>query len=390
MSEIVKYGLIGAGDRAAQLFRHLVHHQDKVILASVYDPNSQRAQQFADEFGSNQTRICSNGNEIIDDPAIPWIMDCSPNCFHREYITRAFEAGKHVFGEKPLATTIEDCIAIHNAHKASGRFFATGFVLRYSALYRKAKELIDQGVIGKVVTIEADENIPPAHGGYIMSGWRRKSEISGPHILEKCCHDLDLLNWLIDSLPVKTASFGGLNIFTPENRDHLTKFKSETGQGSIYLEWPQPTREIDDPFAGQKDIIDNQVAILEYASGARATFHTTLANAIHERRMYICGTEGTIILELYSSALRIKRIGYGQEACEQVFDFHTEGDGHGGGDRIIVEELVDSMVNGIAPRCSGKEGLYSAVVSLAIEKARVEGTVVDLREIWDRLEVSVS
>ena len=86
----------------------------------------------------------------------------------------AFKAGKNVFSEKPLATKVEDCQEIFEAHKKSGLLFATGFVLRYSKLYRKVKDLIVSGELGKVLSIDANENITPSHGGYIMMNWRRK------------------------------------------------------------------------------------------------------------------------------------------------------------------------------------------------------------------------
>jgi predicted dehydrogenase len=50
-----------------------------------------------------------------------------------------------------------------------------------------------------------------------MRNWRRHKNLSGPHILEKCCHDIDLINWIVESLPSKVCAFGGNNIFTKEN-----------------------------------------------------------------------------------------------------------------------------------------------------------------------------
>lgn len=55
-------------------------------------------------------------------------------------------------------------------------------------------------------TRKADELLSPSHGGYIMRNWRRFREQSGPHLLEKCCHDIDILNWIVGSLPSKVAA----------------------------------------------------------------------------------------------------------------------------------------------------------------------------------------
>ena len=112
-------------------------------------------------------------------PGVEWAMVFSPNCFHAEQIIASFEAGKHVFTEKPLATSIGDCVRIFEAHRRSGRHFATGFVLRYSPIYRKVKALLDAGTIGRILSIDANENIRPEHGAYIMRNWRRRRELSG-------------------------------------------------------------------------------------------------------------------------------------------------------------------------------------------------------------------
>jgi len=305
------------------------------------------------------------------------VMIFSPNAFHKEHVLCAFDAGKHVFCEKPLATEIEDCQAIYEAHHKSGLTFATGFVLRYAPLYRKVKALLEQGYIGRILSIDANENIDPAHGAYIMKNWRRLKAIAGPHILEKCCHDLDLINWFCQSVPSKIASFGGRNFFVPENKDFHERFQDENGK-SLFTGWHDPRGE-PCAFSSEKDLMDNQVAIMEYRNEIRVMFQATMSNAIPERRMYFSGTEGTLIAELYSRVLKGKRVGKDLEV------FELGDGGHGGGDEVQLVELYDTMVNGVPPKCSGDEGLEGAVVALGIEEARVRGVVLDMEPIWAKL-----
>ena len=68
---------------------------------------------------------------LLKDPKIQWVMIGSKNCLHKEHCISAFEAGKNVFCEKPLAISVDECVAIRNAQKKYGKIFATGFVLRY-------------------------------------------------------------------------------------------------------------------------------------------------------------------------------------------------------------------------------------------------------------------
>ena len=100
--------------------------------------------------------------------------------------------------------------------------------------------------------------------------------------------------------------------------------------------------------------------------------------------MYFAGTEGTLIAELYSGKLQMRRLGYDEPTAS--YDF--SGSMHGGGDEVICDQLVETMTKGTQPACSGEDGLTSAVVSLGIEQARLEGKLVDLEPTWSRLNMS--
>ncbi len=372
----VGIAVIGTGARSG-VAHGLIKNHERISLAAVYDPDKERAAQALEQWEMTDAVRCDSYQEAIRRDDVDWVMIFSPNAFHKEHILCAFDAGKHVFCEKPLATSIGDCQEIFEAHRKSGLTFATGFVLRYAPLYRKVKELLDAGYIGKILSIDANENIAAAHGAYIMRNWRRLKKFSGPHILEKCCHDLDLINWFCGSLPSRIASFGGRNLFVPENRHLHETFKDEAGK-SLFEGWYDPQAE-PCAFTSEKDMMDNQVAIMEYRNEIRVMFQATMANAIPERRMYFSGAEGTLIAELYSGVLKAKRLDGELEV------FELPGGGHGGGDGVQEVELYDTMLNGVPPKCSGDEGLESAVVALGIEDAKDRGEVLDMEPIWKAL-----
>lgn len=373
--EKIKVGVIGCGGRLAGLVKNLVATGVAEIHGG-WDPDGDHVAKLLTGAGNPGGRRYGGFEELVKDPDLDWVMVGSPNCFHREHIEAAFAQGKHVFSEKPLATRIEDCVSINRAHRESGKLFATGFVLRYSPIYRRVKKILESGAIGRIISIDANENITPDHGGYIMMNWRRHRDISGPHILEKCVHDLDLLNWFTDSVPVKVAAFGGNDMYVPRNQGLLEKSKA-------WLGWWSSHRDKDNPFTSDKSIEDNVVSILEYANGMRVQFQATMSNAIPERRMYMSGTEGNLVVELYSGTLKYKSV---HEDDIHLFD-RSGGDLHGGGDRIIMEELAHSMKTGEAPKCGGIEGLRSAVAGIAIDEARQAGQVQDLSGTWKRLGV---
>jgi len=376
---IIRYAVIGCGDRISSLLEEM-KQKSGIELKGGWDPSSANVQLMFDLRNNGIGKIYSSYEEIVNDSEIDWILIGSPNVFHKIHIIEAFTNGKHVFSEKPLATSIEDCIEINKSHINSRKLFATGFTLRYASIYRKTKKILSSGQLGKIISINASENIRPDHGAYIMKNWRRKRELAGPHILEKCVHDLDLLNWFTESVPVKIASFGGNNMFIPENEYLLKKdrnlFECWPG-GNVKDKYDESKK---NPFLSVKTIEDNVVSIMEYANGIRVQFQATMSNTIPERRMFFHCSGGTLIVELYSGSLRYKAIGDKKETVLEL-----TGGGHGDGDTHIMNELHDSMIHGTIPVCGGNEGLQSAVVGISIDSAREKGKVLDISNIWKTL-----
>lgn len=377
MGKKIRIAVAGAGNRARHVVNNLLKTADGAVeIGAVYDPDRAVAEEAAVQvWNSPGAAICSSWEQALQ-CNIGWAMVFSPNYAHKEEILAAFAADKDVFSEKPLATKIEDCQTIYSEWKKSGRFFATGFVLRYSRIYRKAYELLRSGIFGKLVSVEANENITPQHGGYIMSNWRRLTEYAGPHILEKCCHDLDLLEWLTGSLPSKVCAFHGRSFFTPENRPLEEKYGKEA-----FVCWWDPHR-VETPFNVESDLHDNMISIARFRNGVHVSFNYSMLSTLPERRMVFHCTEGTMRLDLYQKKLSWKTVGADEIT---TLDF-SDCDGHGGGDNFIMKELLETMTAGVPPKCSGEEGLLSAVYALALNQSAVTGKIFDLEPVWSSLD----
>ena len=380
----VGIGLIGCGGMGRHVARLLQNHDPRLEIPALCDPDPRSIEASLRDINP-AARVVDDHRDLSRAPDIDWVMVASWNCCHRDHVVGAFEAGKDVFCQKPLATSLEDCIAMREAWRASGRMFILGFSLRYAAHYRKIKELLDQGVVGRIVSIEFNETLDFNHGGYIMGDWRRLQRYSGTHLLEKCCHDIDLVNWITGSLAARVASFGGLGFFTPENEHHIGRLGQNDKGQDAYRTWPGLINL--NPFTSDKDIVDNQVAIVEYLSGVRATFHTNCNVGIPERRMYILGTEGAVRADLCARTIQVKRIGFGTT----IEDVPVQAVGsHGGGDNFLTQELTASMLKRAPGTVGMGDGITSAVTCFAIDEALSTGRVVDVRPYWERAGVVVS
>lgn len=393
MKETIGIGIIGCGGRINQVARRTCRQDERLRIVGVHDFNEKSIESAKQYFSDKEEyahaeqdfHVYDTVGELVADPEIDWVMIGSWNAAHCEHVLAAFDAGKHVFCEKPLATTVEDCLAMRDAWKASGKQFVIGFTLRYSPHYRKIKELLDEGIVGKIISMEFNETLDFNHGAWIHDDWRSETKYAGTHLLEKCCHDVDLVNWMIGSRASKAASFGGLDFFIPENVHHMGRLgKDKEGREAYKAMGSTKNSPNTDAFTRQpKDIVDNQVAIIEYENRVRAAFHTNCNAGIPERRMYILGSEGAIRADVLTGVIQSKRIGFDTELIEHE---SGAGGGHGGGDEVLAVELKDCMLNGGVPAAGLEDGLISAMTCFGIDQANTTGRVVDMKEFWDRLQ----
>lgn len=376
----VGIGLIGCGGMGRLVAQKVLDQNPRLKIRGLFDPDTRSIAASRKAFGDD-IPVYRDYAQLCAAPDIDWVMIASWNCFHKAQTIAAFEAGKHVFCQKPLATTPADCVEMHQAWKKSGRLFNIGFSLRYTPHYGAIHKLIADGVIGQMVSLEFNEVLGFNHGGYIMGDWRRLNEYAGTHLLEKCCHDIDLANWMVGTRARRVASFGGLNFFVPENARHVRRLGTDRNGRKAYQTWGGLVGK--NPFTADKDIVDNQVAILEYENGVRATFHTNCNGGIPERRMYINGTEGTIRADIVAGSIEVARIGF--NAKRRQVKVSTQGS-HGGGDDRLARDLCRSMLTGRVPAVGLEEGLESAFTCFGIDEAMNTGRVVEMEKYWKLMQ----
>jgi predicted dehydrogenase len=366
----MKIGVIGCGGRIKKIIELLLAERPNIEIKSMFDPSEKSIRNFRNSFGEKINSV-EKYVEVAEDPEIEWVLIGSINYAHKDQILACLDNRKNVFSEKPVAISIKELKEIQDKFKEKGKSFLVSYPLRYSPHYKKIKDILESGKIGDVISFEFNEVLTFDHGALIMADWRRLEKFSGGHLLEKCCHDFDVINLLIKSLPSRVVSFGGLNFFKPENQHHLKDINLK--------EKDFETKDSENPFFANKDVVDNQVLILEYRNGARALFHTNCASTIPERRIYICGTKGTLRADVLKGILQMRYLGSTETIT--VIDDQYKG-GHGAGDVFLVKELIEAMEDEEKDHVSLDDGIKSAIVALAAEESRKEDKIVDLEPIW--------
>ena len=395
-------GVVGCGARGRRLLEQL-QALGRTRITALYDPAPGSAERVRAELAP-RARVAADYHEVVRRDDVELVLVCSPDHLHRAPAVAAFEHGKHVFCEKPMATTVADCQAIWEAARAAERHLLIGFVLRYAPFYREMKRRLDRGDLGRLVSMEANENLGAAQGAFFHRDWRRFDRFTGGYLLEKCCHDLDILTWFAGALPRRVASFGGRSVFTP--RPEAPLYCRDCGLDCahrLHLEEPPPKpatraalelnrgRALDlCCFNSEKDIVDHQVAIIEYDNGVRATFHSNQNCGMPSRRLYLAGAAGCMEGDLYWGRFRFAPVTWTRDFGGSHWERTEVGNAsqHGGGDEPHLAACLAALLEDGPLPAGGRAGLVASVTALAIEEARREGGVVDLSERWRQLGVA--
>jgi predicted dehydrogenase len=320
--------------------------------------------------------------DLIASGPLDLLMIGSPNHLHLDHIRKGLEAGLKVFCEKPVVTTMEDSLELASLMARFGaERLMVGLVLRYSPLYRDLRASQAAGSLGDVVSIEASEHIAPYHGGFFMRDWRRYQRYAGSFMLEKCCHDLDLYNGVVGARPERVASFGGRKSFVPSNDPAL----SGVNDLEVFHRKPSGWMGSDKVFDGDGDIVDYQVAIVEYANGVGMNFHTNLNVPDEFRRFCVIGTRGMAEGDFTRGHLDVHEALSGRKIVANTYAA-TDLSQHYGADERMAADIIAHVRGGAELPVSTQNALEAGILALAMDEARATRSVVDLRPVWDRFD----
>ena len=212
----MKIAIMGLGGRGS-VYAHFTKYFGEEVVAVCDADESKRELAYSygvapDMFFTDETEFFNRGK--IADALVIATMDA----LHYRQTMRALELGYDILLEKPIAVTLKQCKEIEKKAKRTGRKVVICHVLRYSPFYKKVKDIIDSGELGKVVSMALTENIGYYHfaHSFVRGNWRSE-KTSTPLILQKNCHDLDIICWFLERDCVSASSYGGLNYFKAAN-----------------------------------------------------------------------------------------------------------------------------------------------------------------------------
>jgi len=372
MTGRLRFAAIGLGQRIAAVLRAIKQAGAPFELSAYVDP----APVGASILGENGIAI---GRRFEDERALlasgPYdlLLIGSPNHLHATQLALALDDGRSpIFIEKPIVRTEAESLALAARLRAPMPPLFVGLVMRSAPIVREVLRTVRSGELGTIVSIDATEHLPPDHGAYLARNWRRKQEWGGSFLLDKVCHDFDILGAIADARPARVASFGGRGSFRAD--------RARRRDAAAYRAWPGGWAAQDDPFSSDSDVTDTQTAIVEYENGVRLSFHASSHSGLRERRWYIAGTEGTLIADIDRNKLMWRHALDPGAPVRSNFPLNELD--HNGADVAMAEDLIAALRKRAQFPVTAKQALEAGLTVMAIDKAMVSATVVDCSEMW--------
>ena len=418
MNKKIKVAFAGVGARGNCYAQHLANMLDKVEFVAAADIDAEKLHIFSDKYGIAPEMRFNSAEEMLEVDRLADVMVIATmDRQHYGHAMPALNKGYHLLLEKPISPSYDECLEIAATANKLNLKVMVCHVLRYTPFYTKIKEIIDSGVIGDLMSIQAIEQVAHWHQAhsFVRGNWRDSNETT-PMIMQKCCHDTDILLWLTGKKCLSVSSFGNLTHFKKENapegapercseacpkystcpysieKSYLSKARDED-----YWLWPinvvtpiltyeELTKRLETGPYGRcvyhcdNNVVDHQVLNMWMEDDLTVSFTMCAFTEKCAREIHVMGTFGEIIGNAEEEKVTLNLFGKGTE----VFDTHPElGDelGHGGGDWMLIKDLVSLFATGDGEcRTDINQSVESHIVALAAEESRVNGgKVIDVQ-----------
>ncbi|WP_416151613.1 Gfo/Idh/MocA family protein [Salipaludibacillus sp. HK11] len=362
-------------------------------------------------------------DQMIDETEANTIIVTGRDDTHLFYILKGLKRNLTVITEKPMVTTAADAAEVVEAEKNSKGKVIVAFNYRYNAVHRKIKEMILEGKIGRVTSVDLNWYIDTYHGASYFKRWNRLRELSGGLSIHKSTHHFDLVNWWINQNPAQVFAFGDLNYFGPNGErnpskkngrhcvtcdeqldcDYYSRWFSRTNGTAVAKDDHLKGNSFEGAYADYTDyrpdqcIFDEDITIedtytvtVKYDEGALLSYSVNFSLPYEGYRLAINGTKGRIETTEFHEPSRISfpipeqtvdffPIFGGKESIHVV---QSEGT-HGGGDPLIQEDLFlgENPNRGFDIMAGAEAGAWSIAMGEAVWRSVKDNRPYTIKEL---------
>lgn len=384
--------IVGAGHRALVYSQLALTNPELLKIVGVADPDPIRRKLCMERFGFDENMCFESAQELAEKGKLAdTIINGTMDEVHIETSVPLLNAGYDMLLEKPFAVNEEEMRELVACAKKNHSKVMICHVLRYTPFYYSIKERVASGEIGDIINIQTTEHVSYHHlsTSYVRGKWANSDKCHTTMLLAKCCHDIDLMMWMMsETKPVQISSFGSKYQFKPENApkeagnicmvdcplvetcpystkrlyiDHPDRWAFYVWSALEGIENPTIEDKIalmksDSPYARcmykcDNNVVDHQSVLVNFASGATGTHNMVGGSSQSLRKIHIIGTKGEIYGDFEKSKFFVSKINpspnaVNEEADIEEVDLNVSGDmvgafgGHGGGDGRLTEDFV--------------------------------------------------
>ena len=419
--------VVGFGDRAEIYSKYALKHPDQLRIVAVTDPNEVRRSYAKNLFSIDDDKCFSNFDDFVKAGRLAdFVINGTMDGLHISTTLPLLPLGYDVLLEKPVTSDKAQLLTLAEEAKRYHNKIIVCHVLRYTPFYRKIKEIVMSGEIGRVRQILTSENVGVAHASisYIRGKWNNKEKCGSSYMLAKCSHDADLICWLNDGTrPQRVCSMGSRDYFIPENAPEGAGTRCLTDCPlvdscpysakylhiinnpmpiTVWSDIPKLPRDVTEEeriealktnnpngvciFKTDADIVDQQVMAVQFKNGSLG-IHTLFSSAMRAgRSIKVYGTVGEIEGFTEDGAFQVRtynkfNILY-HERTEKITE-DIRNDNHYGGDSRLMEDCV-RVFSDQKPSISTSgltQSVYSHLLVYAADESMETGRFVEIEEL---------
>jgi predicted dehydrogenase len=426
-----RFAIVGLGSRSRMYLKALTERfRENNELCALCDSNPGRlelAGKVATAAGAApRLYLAKEFDRLLAEQKPDALIVTTPDATHDEYIVRALDAGCDAITEKPLTTTPEKAQRILDACRRTGRHVRVLFNYRYSPPRTQVKDLLMNGAIGDVLSVDFHWLLDTVHGADYFRRWHSQKRMSGGLMVHKATHHFDLVNWWLGTEPERVMAYGKREFYTPAMARRMglashhercqtcpeakactfhLDLAADPALAALYLANERHDHYYRDRcvFRPDIDIEDSMNVIVRYRTGATLSYSLNACNAWEGYQIAFNGTKGRIehqIVEQAFTAGATLPPGAEKDAVRtrliplrgtaRDIEPWTGTGGHGGGDDVMLNEIFGTAATDKYKRAADeRSGVYSILVGAAANRCFTTGQAVMIADLVSGLSSPV-
>jgi predicted dehydrogenase len=399
-----RYALAGASSRGFYMYAVPITEKfrDYAKLVGIFDINRKRAEYVSNYCGG--VPVFEDFDRMIEETKPDCVIVTTIDRYHHEYAIRAMNAGCDVIVEKPMTIDEEKCKAMLETERKTGKRIIVTFNYRFNPYVTRIKELLKEGIIGEILSVDFEWILDTSHGADYFRRWHRRKENSGGLLVHKATHHFDVVNWWIEEDPEVVFANGTRRFYGPtrEKRGERCLTCSYRDTCEFFVDYSKDpfmkafyfdAEDIDGyyrdrcVFSPEIDIEDTMSVTVRYSRGAILTYSLIAYSPYEGWRIAINGTNGRIEAEEFHSGHYVREPNQYIKVFNRkneiiTYEIQKATGGHWGADERLQRMLfIGNLPDPLGHMAGSRSGTMSIIIGISANKSIASGNAIKIKDL---------